>query len=281
MSFVQRGSVMEAKEKNNRPRTARPHREDAAGVGRDADAVLAIGGRNAARELLASGRDIDKILVAAGDREGSILSLIAEARGRGIPVIEVDRRKLDTVVGHTRHQGIAVMAAMVEYCEIEDMLRLAEERGEAPFLVIADGIEDPHNLGAIIRTAECCGAHGLILAKRHAAGITPVVAKASAGAITHLPIARVSNLACTVEDLKKRGIWMYAADMGGTSYDALDFSGPCALVLGSEGYGISRIVREKCDFIASIPIYGRVNSMNVSAAAAVLLCEIARGRHKT
>ncbi len=242
--------------------------------------ALAVGGRNAARELLASGRDIDKIFVAKGDREGSILSLIAEARSRSIPVVEVDRRRLDSLVGHPHHQGIAVSAAMVNYCEVEDILRLAEERGEPPFLIVADGIEDPHNLGAIIRTAECCGAHGLILAKRHAAGITPIVAKASAGAVAHLPIARVSNLACTVDDLKEKGIWFYAADMDGTPYDKIDFGGPCALVLGSEGSGISRLVREKCDFVASIPIYGQVNSLNVSAAAAILLAQIASGRHK-
>ena len=250
----------------------RPPREEAV--------PSAVGGRNAARELLASGRDIDKIFVAEGDREGSILTLVAEARRRGIPVLEVDRRRLDTIVGHSHHQGIAVAAAMTDYCEIEDMLALAAERGEPPFLVMADGIEDPHNLGAIIRTAECCGAHGLILAKRHAAGITPVVAKTSAGAISHLPIARVANLACTADELKKQGLWFYAADMDGTAYDALDFRGPTVLVLGSEGFGISRLLKEKCDFVASIPMYGHVNSLNVSAAAAVLLCEIARSRHK-
>ena len=262
---------MERNDNKKRSHTARPS---------EGAEPAAIGGRNAARELLASGRDIAKILVASGDREGSILSLIAEARSRGIPVVEVDRRRLDALVGHTHHQGIAVQAAMAEYCEVEDILRIAEERGEPPFLVIADGIEDPHNLGAIIRTAECCGAHGLILQKRHASGITPVVAKTSAGAVTHLAIARVANLACTVEELKKRGVWVYAADMGGTAYYDLDFRGPVALVLGSEGFGISRLVREKCDFVASIPIYGHVNSLNVSAAAAVLLSEIARGRHQ-
>ena len=262
---------MDRNDKKKRPRAIRPQ---------ESAEPTAIGGRNAARELLASGRDIDKILVASGDREGSILSLIAEARSRGIPVVEVDRRRLDTLVGHTHHQGIAVQAAMVEYCEVEDILAIAEERGEPPFLVIADGIEDPHNLGAIIRTAECCGAHGLILQKRHASGITPVVAKTSAGAVTHLAIARVSNLACTVEELKKRGVWVYAADMGDTAYYDHDFRGPVALVLGSEGFGISRLVREKCDFVASIPIYGHVNSLNVSAAAAILLSEIARGRHQ-
>ncbi len=240
----------------------------------------AIGGRNAARELLASGRDIDKILVAKGDREGSILTLIAEARSRGIPVVEVDRRRLDTLCGDVRHQGIAVMASCCEYCEVEDILAYAASREEAPFLVIADGIEDPHNLGAIIRSAECAGAHGLILPKRRSAGLTPVAAKASAGAIEHLRIARVANLACTVDELKKRGIWIYAADMNGTDYHELDYRGGVGLVMGSEGFGISRLLKEKCDFTASIPLYGRVNSLNVSAAAAVLLCEIARQHHK-
>lgn len=273
---------MDKKEYKDKDRVRRPYggRREERG-GREFDPDSAVYGRNAAKEMLASGRDIDKIFVAAGDREGSILALIGEAKARGIPVSEVDRRKMDAMVGHGRHQGIVVMAAMTEYCEIEDILRIAEERGEPPFLVIADGIEDPHNLGAIIRTAECCGAHGLILQKRHASGITPVVAKASAGAVSHLAIARVSNLACTIEDLKKKGVWVYAADMDGTNYRELDYAGACALVMGSEGFGISRLVREKCDFVASIPIYGHVNSMNVSAAAAVLLCEMASARHKT
>ena len=265
------------KDRTRRPYSGRKEADRTVTIDPDSCAY----GRNAAREILASGRDIDKIFVAAGDREGSILALIGEAKSRGIPVSEVDRRKLDAMVGNARHQGIVVMASMTEYCAVEDILAIADERGEAPFIVIADGIEDPHNLGAIIRTAECCGAHGLILQKRHASGITPVVAKASAGAVSHLAIARVSNLACTVEELKKKGIWVYAADMDGTNYRELDYRGPCALVMGSEGFGISRLVREKCDFVASIPIYGHVNSMNVSAAAAVLLCEIASARHKS
>lgn len=266
---------MEEKDRSRKPRK---------GVKADASAPISregalLGGRNAVRELLATGRSIDKIFVAAGDREGSILSLIREARGRGIPVLEVDRRRLDALVGHTHHQGVAASAAMAEYCEVDDLFAIAEERGEPPFFVIADGIEDPHNLGAIIRTAEVCGAHGLILAKRHAAGLTPVVAKCSAGAISHLAIARVSNLACTVEELKERGVWIYAADMGGAAYHTYDYRGATALVLGSEGSGISRLLMEKCDFVASIPIYGKVNSLNVSAAAAILLSEIARCRH--
>ncbi len=238
-----------------------------------------IGGRNAAREALAAGREIDKIFIAKGEKEGSILPLIAGAREKKIPVIEVDRRKLDSLCGHAHHQGIVVCCAARAYCEVEDILAYAEERGEPPFLLLADGIEDPHNLGALIRTAECCGVHGLILPKRHSVGLTAVAAKASAGAIEHLRIARVSNLSCTVEDLKAKGIWFYAADMDGKPYTALDYRGPAALVLGSEGFGISRLLREKCDFVASIPLYGKVNSLNVSAAGAVLLCEMARQRH--
>lgn len=238
-----------------------------------------IGGRNAAKEALAAGREIDKIFIAKGEKEGSILPLIAKARERRIPVIEADRRKLDSLCGHPHHQGIVVCCAARAYCEVEDILAYAEECGEAPFLLIADGIEDPHNLGALIRTAECCGVHGLILPKRHSVGLTAVAAKASAGAIEHLRIARVSNLACTVDELKKKGIWFYAADMDGEKYTALDYRGPAALVLGSEGFGISRLLREKCDFVVSIPLYGKVNSLNVSAAGAVLLCEMARQRH--
>lgn len=238
-----------------------------------------IGGRNAVREVLASGRDIDKIFVARGALEGSIVALIGAARERGIPVLEVDRRKLDTLCGQVPHQGIVACVAARSYCEVEEIFALAAERGEPPFLLVADGIEDPHNLGALIRTAECCGVHGLILPKRHAAGLTAVAAKASAGAIEHMLIARVSNLACTVEELKKRGVWFYAADMDGVPYNTCDCRGPAALVLGSEGFGISRLIREKCDFIVSVPMYGQLNSMNVSAAGAILLSEFARQRH--
>lgn len=238
-----------------------------------------IGGRNAIREVLASGRDIDKIFVARGAREGSIATLISTARERGIPVIEVDRRKLDMLCGQVPHQGIVASVAARSYCEPEDILALAAARGEPPFLLIADEIEDPHNLGALIRTAECCGVHGLILPKRHAAGLTAVAAKASAGAVEHMLIARVSNLVCTVEELKKKGIWFYAADMAGVPYHACDCRGAAALILGSEGFGISRLLREKCDFVVSIPMYGLLNSMNVSAAGAILLSEFARQRH--
>ena len=245
----------------------------------DESAESRIFGRNAVRELLASGRDIDKIYVSGGEREGSILRLIGEARERRIPIVECDRRRLDLLAAGGVHQGIVAVAAEVPYASIDDMLSLAEERGEKPLLVLADGIEDPRNLGALLRVAECAGAHGVIVPKRRAVGLTALVAKTSAGAISHLPVARVTNLAAAIEELKERGFWIYAADMDGDAYYDTDLSGSVALVLGSEGEGVSRLVKEKCDFTVSIPLYGRVNSMNVTSAAAVILSEAARQRH--
>ena len=245
----------------------------------DENAENRIFGRNAVRELLASGRDIDKIYVAAGDREGSILRLIGEARERHIPIVECDRRRLDALSEGGSHQGVVAVAAEHDYATVEDMLELAASRGERPLLVLADGILDPRNLGALLRVAECAGAHGVILPKRRAVGLTALVAKTSAGAISHLPVARVTNLASAIEDLKKKGFWIYAADMDGKAYYETDLSGSVALVLGSEGEGVSRLVKEKCDFVVSIPLYGRVNSMNVTSAAAVILSEAARQRH--
>ncbi len=233
-------------------------------------------GRNAVRELLKSGRDIDKIFVRKGERDGSIVVIIAEAKNLGIPVIEVEKAKLDSMSGGTNHQGVVAMAAEKEYSSIEDMLKIAEERGEVPLIVVADGITDPYNLGTLIRCAEGVGAHGLIIPKRRAAGLSPLVTKASAGAIEHLSIAKVPNIAAALDSLKERGLWVYAADAGGKAYYDTDFSGPCALVFGSEGEGISRIVRERCDFIVSIPMYGKIESFNVSTAAAVLLSEASR-----
>ncbi len=239
-----------------------------------------VSGRNAVKELLASGRDIDKVFVARGDREGSIVALVGEVLARKIPLVEADRKKLDIMCGHNRHQGIVAMAAERDYATVEDILALAKERGEKPLIVIADEIEDPHNLGAIIRTAECAGVHGVIIPKRRAVGLTSVVAKASAGAIEHLPVAKVANLATAIDQLKEKGLWIYAADMDGSTYYETDLKGAAAIVLGSEGFGISRLVKEKCDFVVSIPLYGRVNSLNVSAAAAVILNEVARQRHE-
>ena len=233
-------------------------------------------GRNAVRELLRTDRTVDKLLVRRGDREGSIVVLVAEAIEKGIPVVEVDKSKLDDMAGFVPHQGVIAMAAQKEYCTVEDILAIAAERGEKPLIVIADGITDPYNLGALIRCAEGCGAHGLIIPRRRAVGLTALVAKSSAGAMEHLAIAKVSNIAATVQMLQKEGVWVFAAEAGGKAHYETDFTGPCALVFGSEGDGVSHIVKDKCDGIVSIPMYGHVNSFNVSTAGAVILCEAAR-----
>ncbi len=236
-------------------------------------------GRNALRELLASGRSIDKIFVQRGERDGSIGELLRTARELKIPVTECDKNKLDSMTGFARHQGVVAFAAEREYATVADLLACAEERGEKPLIIICDGVEDPHNLGAIIRTADCVGAHGVIIPKRRSVGLTSTVAKASAGAIEHVKVAKVTNLSSTIDELKDAGVWIYAADMDGENYAQADLRGSMALVLGSEGFGISRLVKEKCDFVLSIPLWGQVNSLNVSNAAAVLLCEAAKQRH--
>ncbi len=233
-------------------------------------------GRNAVRELLKSGRDIDKIFVSRGEREGSIVVLVAEATSRHVPVVEVDKVKLDKMTGGANHQGVVAMAAEKQYCEVEDILAIAEERGEKPLIVISDGITDPYNLGALIRCAEGAGAHGIIIPKRRAVGLTPAVTKSSAGAIEHMAVAKVSNIASTIESLKKQGVWVFAAEAGGDAYYDTDFCCAAAIVFGSEGNGVSSIVKEKSDYITSIPMYGKVNSLNVSTAAAVILSEVAR-----
>lgn len=241
------------------------------------DDECTVGGRNAVKELLAGGRDIEKIYVQSGEREGSVKLLLGIAKERKIPVFEVDRQKLDAMC-HTRHQGIVAIAAERNYSTVDEIFEYAAECGEAPFIVILDGVEDPHNLGAVIRSAECLGAHGVIIPKRRAVGLTQTVAKASAGAIEHMRVAKVTNLASTIDELKERGLWLYAADMGGTNYFETDLKGAVGIVLGSEGFGISKLVKEKCDFITSIPLFGAVNSMNVSCAAAVILAEVRRQR---
>ena len=269
----------------DRSRSARPAREADKKDSSAEDGIHgtyengAVIGRNAVRELLRSNRAIDKLLVQKGERTGSIVVLVAQAIEAGIPVIETDKNKLDALAGFAPHQGVIAFAAEKEYCSVEDILAIAKERGEAPLIVICDGITDPYNLGAIIRCAECCGAHGLIIPKRRAAGLTPLVTKASAGAIEHLAVAKVSNIASTVEALKEQGVWVYAAEAGGESIYSTDFSGPCAIVMGSEGGGVSQLVTKLCDATVSIPMYGKVNSFNVSTAAAILLAEIARQHH--
>lgn len=241
----------------------------------------AVIGRNALRELLASGRDIDKIFVQRGEREGSITVLVAQAIERGIPVVEVEKQKLDTLSGGGNHQGVVAMAAQKEYSTIEEILEVANARGEKPFVVILDGVEDPHNLGAIIRSADVFGAHGIIIPKRRACGVTATVEKASAGALEHMAVAKVTNINDAIKKLKENGLWIYAAEVGGEDYAAVNYGNDAVgLVLGSEGYGISRLVLENCDFKISIPNYGHVNSLNVSCAAAVVMAEVSKNRHK-
>ncbi len=233
-------------------------------------------GRNAVRELLKSGREVDKIFVQRGEREGSVVVIAAEAIERKIPLVEADRAKLDKMAGGLPHQGVIAMAAEKEYCTVDDILQIAKDRGERPIIAISDGIADPHNLGALIRCAEGVGAHGIIIPKRRAVGLTAVVSKASAGAIEHMAIAKVPNIAACIDELKEKGLWVFAAEAGGDAYYDIDFKCPCALVFGSEGDGVSKLVKDKSDYIVSIPMYGKVNSFNVSTAAAVILAEVAK-----
>ena len=205
--------------------------------------------------------------------------ICAEASARGIPVVDTEKEKLDRLCRGGVHQGVAAYASQKEYCDVDDILNIARERGEQPFIVILDGVEDPHNLGAVIRTAECTGVHGVIIPKRRSAGLTAVVAKASAGALEHMAVARVPNLAAEIDRLKEQGIWIYSAEAGGEDLYSCDLDRPAAFVFGSEGSGISRLIKEKSDFIVSLPLYGRINSLNVSAAAAAVLCEAAHKRH--
>ena len=231
-------------------------------------------GRNAVAELVKSSAPIDKILVAG--REGSVVKIIAEAKKAGITVVDSTHESLDRLSHGEHHQGIAAMVAEKEYSTVDDIIEIARERGERPLIVVCDGIEDPHNLGAVIRSAECCGAHGVIIPERRACGLTPAVSKASAGAITHMAIAKVGNIAETIEKLKENNIWTFAAEADGQDIYETDFKCGCAIVLGGEDSGVSRLVRERCDYTVSIPMYGNVNSLNVSCAASVILCHVAR-----
>lgn len=235
-------------------------------------------GRNAVSEALKSGRAIDTLLVSRGERMGSVGQIIAKCRETGVVVKEVDRKKLDLICSGAAHQGVAAYAASHEYASVDDIFALAEERGEKPFIIICDELEDPHNLGAIIRTAEAAGAHGVIIPKRRNASLSYVVGKASAGAVEYVPVARVANIAQTIDELKERGVWFYAADMDGEDWCCVDYDGGVGLVIGSEGKGISRLVKEKCDFTVSMPMKGKINSLNASVAAGILMYEVARQR---
>lgn len=238
-----------------------------------------IEGRNAVLEALRAGTPIDKVLIARGETDASLGHIASTARSKGIVVAEADRRKLDYMSLTHAHQGVIAVAAVREYASVEEILQTARDKGEAPLIVVCDELSDPHNLGAVIRTAECAGAHGVVIPKRRSAGLTAIVAKTSAGAVSHLPVARVPNLPSLLKELKREGLWIFgtAAD-GDTSLYQADLKGPCAIVIGSEGEGMGRLVGETCDFKVSIPMKGKLSSLNASAAAAILLYEAVRQR---
>ena len=239
-----------------------------------------IEGRNAVLEAFRAGKTIDKLFVLDGCQDGPVKSILREAKKTDTIINFVDKERLDRLANSGHHQGVVAQAAAYEYAKVEDILNAAKEKGEAPFIFILDEIEDPHNLGAIIRTANLCGAHGVIIPKRRAVGLTATVAKTSAGAINYTPVAKVTNIANTIEELKKEGMWFVCADMDGQTMYDLNLTGPIGLVIGNEGAGVSRLVKEKCDFTASIPMKGDIDSLNASVAAGVLAYEIVRQRLK-
>ncbi len=237
-----------------------------------------IAGRNPVMEAIRSGRSIESILVAKGERSGSVVAIIAKAKQKNIPVKDVDSKKLDFLAKGVNHQGIVAQCAVKEYSTLEEIFALAEERGESPFIIVLDKIEDPHNLGAIIRTAECAGAHGVMIPERRSAGLSYTVEKTSAGALEYMPVVRVKNISAVLQKLKDKGIWVYGADMDGEHYKKVNFDGAVALVIGNEGKGISPLVAKDCDVIVSLPMKGKINSLNASVAAGILMYEIADKR---
>ena len=239
---------------------------------------LTIEGRNAVMEAFRSGKTIDRLFVLDGCQDGPVRSITREARKHDTIITYVAKERLDQMSETGKHQGVIAYAAAYAYAQVEDMLKLAEEKGEPPFLFLLDGIEDPHNLGAIIRTANLAGAHGVIIPKRRAAGLTATVARTSAGALNYTPVAKVTNLAATMEELKKKGLWFVCADMGGETMYRLNLKGPIGLVIGNEGEGVGKLVKETCDMTASIPMKGDIDSLNASVAAGVLAYEIVRQR---
>lgn len=238
-------------------------------------------GRNAVMEVIKSDRTIEALYIANGQMEGSIKAIVNMAREKGLVLKDVDRKKLDSMSGGKNHQGIIAQVTPYKYYEISDMLNLAKKRGQDPFIVILDEIEDPHNLGSIIRTAELCGVHGIIIPKRRNVGITSTVYKCSVGAIEHMRIAKVTNINAAIDELKKQGLWIYGADIAGDEYSyEVNFNGPCAMIIGSEGRGISKLTLKKCDKLVKIPMVGKINSLNASVAGGIMMYEILKGRLK-
>lgn len=269
--LVSSGDKMESK-KRFRPRPDEAPEKQAP----DGSVIV---GRNPVIELLKSDRGVEKVYIQRGQREGSVTKIFAMAKERSVPVAEVDKKRLDELANGNAHQGVAAFASAIEYVSIDDMIAAADRKGEKPLIVVCDGIEDPHNLGAIIRCADGAGAHGIVIGKHHSAIMSQTAFKSSAGAAEYVPIAKVANIASAIDELKEKGIWTFAAEADGDNIYGTDFNCPAAIVLGSEGIGVSRLVREKCDYSVSIPMHGNVNSLNVSTAAAVLLFEAVHNRN--
>lgn len=266
-------------ERNNKFQDRRDDRKEKNNTSNESMREDLIIGRNAVIEALKSDRTIECVYVSKGDLEGSIKVALGLAKDRGVVIKEADRRKLDTMCDGLNHQGIVARVTPFKYCEVNDILEDAKRKEQQPFIVILDEIEDPHNLGSIIRTAELCGVHGIIIPKRRNVGVTSTVYKCSAGAIEHMKIAKVTNINSTIDMLKEQGIWIYGADIDGKDYSYnTDFSGPCALIIGSEGKGISSLTLKKCDLLVKIPMIGKINSLNASVAGGIMMYEVLKGR---
>ncbi|MBR3766660.1 MAG: 23S rRNA (guanosine(2251)-2'-O)-methyltransferase RlmB [Clostridia bacterium] len=278
MAYDKKNNIYSDREKRtaDKPlRDKKPFKEEREEREQRTDLII---GRNAVKEALKAGRPADSLLIQRGELSGSIKPIIAECKDKSIIVKEVDSKKLDFMCGHAHHQGVIMIAAAHEYSTVEEILKKAEDKNEAPFVIICDGLEDPHNLGAIIRTADAAGAHGVIIPERRSVSLSGIVGKTSAGALEYVPVARVKNITNTIKELKEKGLWVYCADMDGTPYRKANLSGAIALVIGGEGAGVSRLVKENCDGVLSIPMKGNVNSLNASVAAAVLIFEAAQAR---
>lgn len=278
-----KGSKLEYMAKKNRPQKDRRAGEKVA-KSAPLDVVELpedmVAGRNAVMEALKGSRSVNKLMIANGSTEGSIKEIIAVAKDKGVNIQYWDRSKLDSIARGIRHQGVLAQVAPVQYAELEDILQVAKDRNEPPFIVLLDELEDPHNLGAILRTADAAGVHGVLIPKHRSCPLSATVAKTSAGAVEHVPVARVGNLVQTIKKLKQEGLWVAAADMDGKDYYDTDLTGPLLLIIGSEGQGVGRLVKEQCDFVVRIPMVGKINSLNASVAGSILMYEAMKQRHK-
>lgn len=278
-----KGSKLEYMSKKNRPQKDRRTGEKVA-KSAPLDVVELpedmVAGRNAVMEALKGSRSVNKLMIANGSTEGSIKEIIAVAKDKGVNIQYWDRSKLDSIARGIRHQGVLAQVAPVQYAELEDILQVAKDRNEPPFIVLLDELEDPHNLGAILRTADAAGVHGVLIPKHRSCPLSATVAKTSAGAVEHVPVARVGNLVQTIKKLKQEGLWVAAADMDGKDYYDTDLTGPLLLIIGSEGQGVGRLVKEQCDFVVRIPMVGKINSLNASVAGSILMYEAVKQRRK-